>query len=283
MLDHSHLPNRSGVSDVQLFNALGQGDWQQWRKPRGKSMACIICVSSGAGGGGGASGTAGMSRAGGGGGGSGAISRLLVPLVLLPDVLFCNVALGGAGGLSGGAGGAGGYGFICVRPDVATLANRLCAGAAIVATTGAPGVAGVGATAAGTALLSSLGVFSASAGGNGGTAALAWGGGSVPLSGGAGGGSATNVDVAGGAITGSSWFPTINGGAPGSNRGQAAPAARTAMSHRFPSERAVVAVVGHRTPVQVVRAALVKLAAVAVVAVLAYQVVPGAAAATAKS
>jgi hypothetical protein len=89
MLDFSNFSQMQGA-DIQIFNAGSS----TWNKPRGKSMAYIICIGGGGGGGNGsiaANGTA----AGGGGGGSGAQGTLLIPIASLPDQLGIYVGLGG--------------------------------------------------------------------------------------------------------------------------------------------------------------------------------------------
>jgi hypothetical protein len=89
--------------------------------------------------------------------------------------------------------------------------------------------AGTAATIATTFPLAALGEFLATAGQNGAAggsaagaagAAVTWGGGVIPLCGGAGGAGTTSADFAGGGITGGGWFPSIAGGLAGSNRGQ---------------------------------------------------------------
>ena len=76
MLDFFNLP-QSQNADIQTF---GPGQ-STWNKPRGKSMAYILCIG-----------------AGGGGGGSGGQSTSIIPLTLLPDFLNVYVGIGSEGG-----------------------------------------------------------------------------------------------------------------------------------------------------------------------------------------
>lgn len=94
MIDLSHIPETPGLS-VFLPQSVDVNSWQSWQKPRGFVMASIYAI--GPGGGGGAGGT-GTQRGGGAGGGSGGLSRLTIPLFLLPDTLYVRVTPGGSGG-----------------------------------------------------------------------------------------------------------------------------------------------------------------------------------------
>jgi hypothetical protein len=95
MLDFSNFPSNT-KADIQVFNA-GSSTWQ---KPRGKSMAYILCIGAGGAGGSGTIGANGTT-AGGGGGGSGGQSTLLIPLSSLPDQLGVFVGYGGGSIFSG--------------------------------------------------------------------------------------------------------------------------------------------------------------------------------------
>ena len=228
MLDFSHVPNVSNGADVQIINALGATDWQSIVKPRGKSQLEIICIGSGGGGAGGFAGVAATARGGSGGGGSSAITRVTLPALVLPDVIFVNVAVGGLGGGIGLAGSSGAVSFVGVQPN-STRGNLLVqsgaagaggGGVGSAAAVGAAGTAGaiVVTTGAGPfsafgGMLSYAGIAGAAGGaitGGVGTAAP-WGTG-LNICGGAGGGGTTSADFAGGQITGSGWFPTIAGG-----------------------------------------------------------------------
>lgn len=94
MLDLGHTPSGNGASDVQIFygnSPIAGQMWQTWVKPRGKTMLDILLIGKGGNGGTGVIG-ANSTAAGGGGGGSGAQTRLLIPLALLPDVLYLSLA-----------------------------------------------------------------------------------------------------------------------------------------------------------------------------------------------
>lgn len=215
MLDFSHVATPYGNADVQVFTA--NAGFLTWLKPRGKTIANILCVGSGAGGGGAfqaASGT----RGGGGGGGSSGVSRLLIPIHLLPDVLYLQVPFGGAGGVASATptpGSAGGITYIMIYPN-GTATNTILqagnsnaggGGAGAAGTGGSAGTAGGAATLAGNPL-AGLGQFTALAGQVGiiGGASLQAGPQTIPVTGivtmGGGGGSGANAsDVAGGIIT----------------------------------------------------------------------------------
>jgi hypothetical protein len=231
MLDFSHIPQPYPNATVEVFTgsatAAGQ-QWTQWTKPRGKGMVDILLIGKGGNGGAGVQATI-QGSTGGGGGGSGGITRLTMPLHLLPDTLSISlagigtgtlasyIALGpkltaGAGapvvndtliyangggvggdGTNGGGGGAGG-----AAGAIATVGNMPLGWAYAKVLAGVAGTAGGASGAAGVALtLPATGQFV-----TGGT-----GGGSPPAVGVAG--------LAGGSITGAGKLPTIVGGAGG--------------------------------------------------------------------
>lgn len=232
MFDVSHLPTPYGFSDIQIFKAAGAGDWLVWRKPRGKTMGMFTTIGSGAGGGNGFTGIAGSARGGGGGGGSGGISRLTIPLMCLPDLLFVNTAIGGA------AGAAGGLSYISIQPNN-TARNLLLRSGTAAATAGgngtvsAAGAAGAASTVASLANcgpLSNMGLpvfIAGQAGALGGVhtgavgADTVWATAGLNISGGAGGAGVTATEFAGGAVTtGGSWMPAIAGGLATGGAGQ---------------------------------------------------------------
>jgi len=105
MLDLGHLYNTSNRS-IQYFST--PGSWVTWNKPRYCSFIRILCI--GAGGGGGRGGSISASyAAGGGGGGSGAMTYVIIPANLLPDILYVFCALGSTG--------AGGASYVSVAPN----------------------------------------------------------------------------------------------------------------------------------------------------------------------
>ena len=101
MLDLNHLP-KTGNGNIDYFYNTGNSGittscWQTWEKPKGIGTIVITCIGGGGGGRSGDNSTS--SGAGGGGGGSGGFSRLIIPAMVLPDVLYVTVGSGGAGGI----------------------------------------------------------------------------------------------------------------------------------------------------------------------------------------
>jgi hypothetical protein len=227
MFDAMHLPNVMNGADVQIFRAPGQ--WQTWVKPRGKSMVSILAIGSGAGGGGGFSGASGTARGGGGGGGSGGVTRVQMPILALPDLLFCFVGAGGAGGNAGTAGSAGQSSLVSVAPNQTGAHNNIVfaswavAGGGGAGTASSAGTAGAAATVAPSQYaLTTLGSWQSSAGhigAVGGAQTGAVGASITPSStlqfiafGGTGGGGTTSANFAGGTFNGNAWLPTNAGG-----------------------------------------------------------------------
>jgi hypothetical protein len=218
MLDYLNLPTVPG-RDVQVFtlpSTVTNLQWSTWTKPRGLSMAHILCMGSGSAGGSGWGAAVGGAGGGGGAGASSGISRVTVPLEFLPDRLYIQVGAGGLGSANG-AGGSGILSYVAIYPDT-TATNVLCVSGAAVPTGGgagtsaAVGAASVAATiAAITAMpLAGLGLFTlvagmagvaggAVAGGVGGANAIA--NTSCIAAGGTGGGGKTSADFSGGLIT----------------------------------------------------------------------------------
>ena len=232
MLDHSFTP-RTGVSQLQTFYQVGAavaGEFQVWIKPRNIGMVSIKLIGAGVVGGSGFTGASLSARGGGGGGGSGAITDLLIPASLLPDVLYVLVGRGTNGNRS----------YVSLAPDAALPAASLIgvSGAAGPGAGGngsgtAGGIAGTAGTVAATttAMGHGLGLFVSRAGQSGAVGgaqtgaiggAVTFGGSGIPITGGAGGGgtNTTDVNFAGGAITGSGLFPTLNGGLAAGGAGQ---------------------------------------------------------------
>lgn len=219
MLDTLDTPGQPGTSNLRSwkFVANGTGIFQTWKRPRGVTMMSIMCVGSGAGGGGGASGGFGTVNGAGAGGGSGAIAKVILPVFLMPPVLYVSVAIGGTAGA--GTGGSGATSLVSVAPNN-TVGNIVCVSGANNSAGGTngstvtPGTGGVGGTVATLALmpLAGVGVASFVAGqvGSSGsatnTSAISV---SMPVTGilcmgGAAGASglASPADVAGGGVTG---------------------------------------------------------------------------------
>lgn len=227
MLDLGHLPVSTGAAIVETYvgssPAVGQ-DWITWKKPRGKTMIDILLIGKGGNGGTGVIGLN-STAAGGGGGGSGAQTRLIMPLALLPDILYISLA---------------GRGTISAQASYISIVPKLTAGAGapvvndtlMIANGGGNGGNGVGATAGaagaggtiGTAATMPLGFFysgvlvgqNGSAGGGVGNASTV----TIPVTGllvtgGSGGGglpAAAAAGTNGGNIIGGGSFPTISGG-----------------------------------------------------------------------
>ena len=111
MLDLYHLSGVTGTTTQDVFVGGPAGSAiipQPWHKPRGKTTCHIFCVGSGGGGGAGFVGAA--SAAGGGaGGGSGAQCSVVLPLSVLPNMLYVFAGVPGTGGQTSGAIGGGGW------------------------------------------------------------------------------------------------------------------------------------------------------------------------------
>jgi hypothetical protein len=238
MKDYFGLPN-PGVCDIQIFRPMGNTtSWAQWNKPKGANMIYIMAVGSGGGGGGGFSRASAADGAGGGGGGTGALTRIMTPAIMVPDVLYVQPALGGLGGAAGTAGGAGSISYVSMGPYPAgstanfTVDNNLFVMSNAAGAGGGGGGTGTTAGAAGTAgtisvigsqnrggyamfwaatvgLVGFIGGAVADGAGANATNVLSDG---VPFSGGAGGSGSTGANVAGGQVTGAGFFQTIPGG-----------------------------------------------------------------------
>ena len=228
MLDFFLFPKAEGGADIQIFNVpatVTNTQWQTYRKPRGKTMLEILCIGGGAGGGGGFTGVAASARGGGGSGGSSAISRVVIPLWMLPDILYTQVGAGGQGvGSGGGTAGSGVLSYVSIAPNT-TASNIIAISGAAAPTGGGTGTAAaVGAAGAagtipviGSMPLAGLGFFQMIAGQigvAGGAVAGAVGTAqsipttSVLTTGGTGGAGTTSADFAGGLWTAiaSSWL-----------------------------------------------------------------------------
>lgn len=127
---------------VQIFQTgdtvTATAGFRTWMKPRGFSMALMVCIGGGAGGGGGGTTLAG----GGGGGGANTVTRVIIPLLFLPDTLYILVGAGGAGGTAGNAGTNGQRSYVTVYPN-SSVFNIVCVAGA--PTGGGAGTAGAGA------------------------------------------------------------------------------------------------------------------------------------------
>lgn len=227
MNDFGHLPGTTGNSDVQLFtipSTVNQIQWHTWVKPRGKSMMHIIAASGGGGGGGGFTRAAAAAGGGGGSGGSSGLTRLTIPLIFVPDVLYVQVGAGGQGALSGGTATAGQLSYVVARYSAATPGTINANNVFVVSGAAAPAGGGTGTGAAVGALgaagtiatiaampLAHMGHFdlvAGTAGVAGGAVAGAIGTAqaiptATPFWGATGGAGTTSADFAGGAFTAS--------------------------------------------------------------------------------
>jgi len=133
MLDLGHLYNTSNRS-IQYFST--PGSWVTWNKPRYCSFIRILCIGAGGGGGVGGSitynGFGSYYASGGGGGGSGAMTYVIMPANLLPDILYVYCALGGTG--------TGAASYVSIAPNTAGI-YTVC-----TANGGSPGASGGGLT-----------------------------------------------------------------------------------------------------------------------------------------
>lgn len=136
-----------GNSKFQVFYASG-GDWQIWQKPAGCTMIYIFTM---AGGGGGGRPANGATTVGGGGGGSSAVSRVLIPAILLPDAFYIQVGVGGAGATTAGSAGSPG-----TTTYVQTQTNILSDSRIVAVSPGQGGAASTTGGAGGTASTATL-------------------------------------------------------------------------------------------------------------------------------
>ena len=242
MLDVSGLPRTTpGYTWIfQNNGAIGTAAWQAWMRPRNITTLSFHLFSAGSGGGSGFGAAAATARGGGGGGATGgSISLTNIPVEWLPDVLYFMVGRGGAGGTGGGNGSSGDRSYIGVTPNDVTAASLIAvsgaagAGGGVAGSATAGGTGGVAGTIA--TLVSAQGHYlgnwmarvgaGGAAGGaqTGAVGANATWGSNGMLMGGAGGGgtNTTNVDFAGGNITGAGIVPTITGGIAAAGAGQA--------------------------------------------------------------
>lgn len=198
--------------------------WKTWQKPKGCKFVNIFAIGSGGGGAGGQTGALGTNRVGGGGGGGGGIFNILIPSIFLPDTLYISVGVGGAGGSANTSGSNGTDTQINTLGLIPSIRGRI-----LFASRGNAGnvnsnpgsiqanVPGI----YGRVSLSSLINGSVGATGGSGTTGFSINP-QIPLTGGAGGGSAntSNTSFAGGSIVGTGKIPTIQGGQTAGRRGQ---------------------------------------------------------------
>lgn len=242
MLDLNFLPSNNHQKVKDIFTGLWDGSAPMpwiWTKPRGVSMAHILCIGAG-GAGGGVAGGAGAKGGGGGGGGS-AITSVIISVDFLPDRLYATVAA------SPIVGGVGLRSSVAISPlaDV-TMVNEIFAVSGTVeaqgggqGTSSIGGAGGTGGTAATLSLMTLAGFgytqFFAGQTGTAGGAITPTAGvtqtfpttGSICMGGTGGGGASVSVAAAGGPITAisnsplSDWRPSP--GASGGGNGGVGP------------------------------------------------------------
>jgi hypothetical protein len=100
MIDYQNLPQNSKVD--WFMQPTATDEVHTWTKPSGCNFVYMIAVGGGGAGGQGVGGAAGVTRSGGAGGASGTMTTLVVPAFLIPDTLFIKIGKGGAFGSNGG-------------------------------------------------------------------------------------------------------------------------------------------------------------------------------------
>jgi len=204
---------RNGITNWSVFyaqqNTTTTNGWLSWMKPAGCSWIYIWAV--GAGGAGGRPNNGAVTNAG-TGGSSGAVTRILIPATLVPDILYVRPAAGAAPPAVNNAGGNNSVAsYLSIAPNT-TAQNLICT------FNGSIGNVSAAATSA-SGIWLNVGLFTSIAGQSGSAGAtsantsgsnLAFGASGLPVTGGAGGGNGTG---AGGDITGAGLMPTRSGGA----------------------------------------------------------------------
>lgn len=214
MYGFDHIPLAQRAIQVAEFqrNDVGSAASNRWGKysvPIGATFLYVVLV--GAGGNGGTP-VVGAGVTGGGGGGSGAITKALIPTILIPRDLYVRIGV------------AGGESYISILPNTTQANVILYSGSGVNgAAAGTAGSAGpvfivTGSLAGMCALwVSQVGAAGGAGSTTNGAAVTALA--TLPLTGGGGGGGSSAGT--GGNITGAGPFPTITGGASGANPGRA--------------------------------------------------------------
>lgn len=205
LLDCTAFVGNEGVPGIALTG------WKSWAKPRNASLIYFLLFGGGGGGGGGQTAAAGSNRTGGGAGSSGGFSRLIIPAFMLPDTLWCQPGLGGVGGAANTTGNPGQQTSVSLLPNDLQFPFATANGGNQGTSGGGGGAGGASPAATGILQLAQFGFFTGTAGNSGGggggpgvtPAPLTWGGSSIPICGGTGGGGVdnTNTDKAGGDIS----------------------------------------------------------------------------------
>lgn len=211
--DHIPLPQRAIQVD-EWVGVYGAGnsvstEYHSYVVPANATFLYAFLVGRG---GNGFTPTVGAAVAGGGGGGSGAITKAIIPTVLLPKIIYVKISSQSNSGY---------LTSIDTSPGYAVGTNIVSAGIGRSATSSTAGVAGTVFTAAGT-WAGTLALWVSQAGVAGGAGSTTNGAAvtalaTLPLTGGGGGGGSSAGT--GGNVTGAGPFPTISGGASGANPG----------------------------------------------------------------
>ena len=217
MYGFNHIPLAQRAIQVDEFHgpittAVVENNFQRYVIPAGATFLYVVLVGHG-GFGGTPEVVAGVT--GGGGGGSGAIAKALLPVMLLPQVLYVLLPVSPSNGSPG----------ISIRPDTITT-NRIiyCGGGGSADSSGVGGAQGGAMTSSQARWAGTLALWTSQAGAAGGAGSTTNGAAvtalaTLPLSGGGGGGGSSAGT--GGDVTGAGPFPTITGGASGANPGRA--------------------------------------------------------------
>lgn len=202
--------------------------WRAWQVPSGASWVFIYMQGAGGGGGNGFSAAAGSARGGGGGGASGGLTKLFLPAVMLPNMLYFRPGSGGAPVTAGTTS----YVSVAANTTVQNLVASIVGGGAGGTGTGAAaGAAGTAGAATAVNLFAVHGLYFVQAGNAGFAGGAQTGAAGVsitqptgvtsPTTGGAGGGGTptANTNFAGGALSAAGPWPAIAGGLAGGGAG----------------------------------------------------------------
>jgi len=212
---------RNGITNWSAFyaqqNATTTNGWLSWMKPAGCSWIYFFVLGAGGAGGGAQGGT----TNGGGGGAAGAVTRLLIPASIIPDIIYIRPGQGGVGSFGDGTSGTTSY--VSIAPNI-TAQNLILSQVG-----GRAGLSGSGGGLFGQAATSSSGIWmnvglfvstQSVNGPNGATVTntaggdVTFGNAGIPTCAGGGGGSGSG---AGGSIIGTGLMPTIPGGIGGTS------------------------------------------------------------------
>ena len=219
MYGFNHLPLAQRAIQVDEFSAGGytqtaSGGYETYKIPSGATFLYVVLVGSAGKGG---DPVPGAAIAGGGGGGSSSITKGILPVFLLPQVLYVAVP---AQTITGNGLDA----KILIRPSTSADDCIISApGGGQGASAGTAGSAGTGFSSGSGKWSGTLALWVSQVGAAGGAGSTTNGAAvtalaTLPLTGGGGGGGSSAGT--GGNITGAGPFPTISGGASGLNPGK---------------------------------------------------------------